>query len=1103
MTDRPFRLTPDTPTLARDLGNLVRVGPGFVHLDPRLYGHPTVERIRAAMRLGPGPELPELVSLFGDELAALPGAEMSPLDTPELRPRALWIARTVYGTREAVDVAVVVPPAGGQLLSGTVRLSVGMSGGRTRDMSVKLTDGVGRLRLPAMPPGAWAVKFEGAHDGVRFTVVESQSGLPLVAAWLHRHVRKVAAVSAVPRYICNYCVRLLSHDHPVAGKVAVSLTNPRLDHRVALSTVIADPWGVVRGSAELVGVGPFVLSFECEGVGGREARLTIPLPARGEDATLPDHSFVPQADRFLVFLPLQGKVALHEEKLPAIPAPVAVVVAADACRKERVHVVRPPRGGVEVAWDGTPGERVRITTGTSCKVLMAAWIGRVPGPFTALEDELRAELHGITSSLLKRQHMDSLFEACGGDDELQRLLEALAGAPERPRAGRFEGVEQDFGGVVAPLPVLGDDARLLRMEIVSVDGDALVQLPPAPGAGMLTVEVVVCGPDGGWASARVSHVVGPGFDVQWHLPAYVADGDSVVGRLVVRSDVDASLVRLTRNRRPVERTLEPDAAGEVARPAPLGVPLPRRARIGVALRPGLWVAEVECPRHGGAEQVIVPVSEPGRRRATVRRFRFVGPGEVARRADGDGPLRVLGSPRDEIDRVSRSVLDAPYRTCESLAAMCVATALRFAHGLGSHKRLGLLEELVEDLEALFEPGRGFAVRERHGPMDDALCELAARHLVRLEWVVREVLQPLAADSPEITAVVKLLGRAVHLGARAVRTLGLVLPPPPKTLRHADDAELLASMRPERTDIAAATARGRLKRRVSRMDVESIDPRAAARTHEGRRRSDRAFAACLLLRTGDQADIPVALEALSQAMGDSSRSFLPRGGGFGTEDAVALLLALHEVESESHGELRCVRSGQREESAEDERLSPEEATGDFDLVEVVSGACWVGWETTAFDDLTDPASPIPLSVFLRGQGQRTPATEFELGDLVEVHVGLGSPAQGHGYAHGDWVEVHLPPALIARERPLGDIERNVIVDDGGRRVRVELAGAHGAVIHARAVMATGTAEQPALQRWAAGVRNVYEAGRGCGRLGLDVAVFPKVPRKPGGLFGLFR
>jgi hypothetical protein len=1102
MSDAFVRLTPDTPTLARELGDLLRVGPGFVHIDPRIWRHDAVARIGAALRLQAPEALPELIPLYGAEPSLLPGAVLEPAVAPSVRPAALWTARTVYAADEAVDVAVLAPPIPGRAAGASVSVDVRMAGGRDRTMSVQLYDGVGRLRLPPMPPGAWSVALDGCGP-LRFTVQDRVAGLPLSAQWIHRQVRRVASVGDVPRHICAFSVLLHAYDHPVSGPVHMTVTNPRLDDQLPLGVVEADAWGVARGSAELVGVGPFVVGFECEGLGGRQARLTVPLPTKTADASLPDHSFVPSADRFLAFEPLRGAVEVHGDKLPPLEAPVAIIVAADACRRERVHVVRPPRAGVEVAWDGAPGEKVRITTGTAGKVLLTAWVGRGPGPHAALEENLRGQLSQITGELLARRHLVSVFEACGGAQAQTELLELLAGAPARPRAGRHAGVAQDLGGVVAPLPVWGDESHLLRMEIVTVDGDALVQLPPAPVTGLLTVEVAVCGPDGGWAASRIQHVVGPGFEVRWEVPAFLADGDPVTGRLVVTSDVDASLVRLTRDQRPVERTLESAAPGESARPAPLGVPLPRRARIGVGLRPGLWVAEVECPRHGGVQRAVAAVSEPGRRRATVRRFRVLEAGEVARRADGDGPLRVLASPRDEIERVSRSVLDAPYKTCESLAAMCIATAVRFAHGLGSRKRLGRLDEIVTTLEGLFEPGRGFAVRERHGPLDEGICEVAARHLVRLDWVVREVLAPRAPDEgPEFAALLRLLERAAALGTRAVRTLGLVLPPPPKTLRHADDAELLATMRPERMDIAAATARTRLKRRVSRMDVESIDPRAAARRHEGRSRSDRAFAARLLLRTGEAADVPIALEALTRALGDSSRSFLPAGGGFATEDAVALLLALHEVESASTGRVQVARSG-RVHREEPVSLEVADAIGgEFDEV-CAEETAWVAWETTAFDDLTDPAAPIQLSVHLRGADQRAPSTQFELGDLVEVHVGLGSPAQGQGYAHGDWVEVHLPPALIARSRPLGEVQRNVLVDDGGRRVRVELAGAHGAVIHTRAVLVTGSPQRPAVQRFAAGVRNVYDAHRGCGRLGLDITVFPRGEKKSGGLFGLFK
>jgi hypothetical protein len=383
-------------------------------------------------------------------------------------------------------------------------------------------------------------------------------------------------------------------------------------------------------------------------------------------------------------------------------------------------------------------------------------------------------------------------------------------------------------------------------------------------------------------------------------------------------------------------------------------------------------------------------------------------------------------------------------------------------------------------------------------MDDRICELAARHLVRLGVFLRDVLVPRSQDGgPELAAAVRLLERASQLGVRAVRTLGLVLPPPPDTLRHGDDAELLASLRPERLDIALATVRARLKRRASRMDTESIDPRAAARLDEGRARWDRACGARLLMRSQEPADLGTAREALAQALTDSHRSFLPDGGGFGTDDAVALLLALWELDVPSSGTVRLLS-----DTGEETTVSVEDA-GDceFDAAENIEGFCWVTWRARSLDDLTDPSAPIPFDVHLRAEGQR--ATRFSLGDFIEVHISLGDPARGHGYEHGDWIEVHLPPALMLRAHPLGDVEKTHIVDDGGRRIRVELAGAHGCVIHTRAVMATGDRVDPVAQRFAAGLRNVYDPQRGCGMTGLDVTVFPQRSPKGGGLLGLFR
>lgn len=696
------------------------------------------------------------------------------------------------------------------------------------------------------------------------------------------------------------------------------------------------------------------------------------------------------------------------------------------------------------------------------------------GALEALGQALLDHLRELLERLEPQAPLPTLFEAAGAEAALQDVLRALQGRPEPPRRPRAapRQLEED----APPLPVEGREVRPLLVRILAAEEPVELRLPSLPSEGRVQVQVIDLS-GGAWSLATSSLRCGAPVGVHWHLPAFVNPGDQAQGRLELRCWGQPAALWLSADGVPVPVTLRPDHPDGEPTPLEPGQRLPTRARLEFDAAPGRWSLVVAPWREGSDAPPPDPwihregvVSVAGRAIWLTRHVRCLQAGERAPRGLLR-PLQVLPDLEPLLRDYLRAIQAATWETCESLAAQVLGLAITLL--MGPEEPEAFYQSLMRAcsrLRALFVAGVGWSARDPAGPPDQRLGQAATRHLLRLG----SLLHRLEEHSPLHQRARVLLEGAVHMGQRAATLSGMVLPLPVESVHNADDADLLWRQRPERLAVAAATARARLKRRASARDLQEAP---IGRRSEPEARAERAFAARVLLETGEEADRALALEALALACQSSLRGPLAPLGGWSTMDSVAVALVLFEALERpwlrSAGLARLGDQPQAQE-LEEPRLK-------LHALEVIQGQAWITWEDWQEDDLSDPASLLPMQVFLHRRGSRTAETRFQIGDLLELDVDLGLPPQG-GARPGDWLEVHLPASLAPVPWPGLHAER------GGRLLRINMEGRQRLTLNLRAVSTTGAmGRQPAAQHFAVALRNMDDPRRGRGMLGLDVTV----------------
>jgi hypothetical protein len=682
-------------------------------------------------------------------------------------------------------------------------------------------------------------------------------------------------------------------------------------------------------------------------------------------------------------------------------------------------------------------------------------------------------LRGLLRVLGERQGFVSLFDAAGGEEALGRTLRELLGQPSGGARALSRPAGHALDEEAEPLQEAQGFSLCFLGVLEEAQGEAL-ELPPAPAAGRWVAQVLEAAPDG-WSSSSARLRVGAPVEVEWALPPFVDKGDWALGRLKVACwSARGASVRLRHEGQPVALTLSPWGLDEEARPWVEGEPVTARAWLEGLAQPGRWTLEVGPSDDEGVAWVREQrhVSEAGRAVWPVRRVRCLAPGDRTL-AQGEGERRVLRDLTPLAQGFARALLARGGDSCEGAAARLLAAGVGLAEGWDDPG--AWFDELLKALarlRALFVPGEGLSAYVPGGPQDPALGDAAMRLLLRAQAILPRLPQD---DSLQGKARVALEA-AVHVGQRVAIAAGAVLPPPVERLRDGDDAELLLRMRPDRAELAAVTARARLKRRASSRE-EAQGLAEQGRAGSSKRRAEQAWCARVLLETGDPLDVAAALQALGEACAGVSGAPLGHDGGAGVTDTAALLLVLFEV-----GRRPALTATGVVSTLDGQPCGWGEVARGGLLAH--AGHAWVVWDEPEPDDLTEPSSLIPLQVQLQRLGQRAPQTVFYVGEPLELGVDLGPLERGGGALAGDVLEVHLPACLAPVPGAALQMARE------GRLLRLPLEpGERRVTLALRSVSLTGAGAEAhrAAQHFAVGLRNLRDPKRGRGLVGLDVRV----------------
>jgi hypothetical protein len=523
------------------------------------------------------------------------------------------------------------------------------------------------------------------------------------------------------------------------------------------------------------------------------------------------------------------------------------------------------------------------------------------------------------------------------------------------------------------------------------------------------------------------------------LPAFVHRQDSAIGRVHAGAKSGRMRLRVT-----CDGVLVPlrDGARQLAAAETL---IGTQVVVSLEARPGEYRATVE-DLAGNSDQATGRVEEPGKLQSVARSLRFLESGQHLAQDEDSSilALRVLPG----LDRPLHSLIDATadyqHLCCEQTAAKIVAGCAMYALASSDGRRRRQAEAVilagVQREARMWLPGRGFKMYPNSDNQPHSyLGPLAARYLKQLTLLEQ------MEDSTRSPLLREAITQALKMADDALQAYQVAWPP-----AAAETCEEAYSVLRFGSGAARRKALDLVRRRSaggggSRVPVISD---VSFRNGGVLERSEAAYAAAALLRSGDPADRGKAwalADAVLQHIG-------PEGRLYSTVDSVAAIALL--------AELRTVGSRGVVE-VDGQRLTTTEAAAKDDIrtLVTVTGVTAVEVTRRIVEDWDQLRSTVALRVDLEKDGQSI--SQFRVGDGLDLHIEIDG-----GYRDGDLLWVCLPDAL---SWVLGGAQV--------KRFAVDLAGESEVHVPLAATGVTcDPAGQPAPQHFCVCLRNMFEEER---------------------------
>ncbi len=429
-------------------------------------------------------------------------------------------------------------------------------------------------------------------------------------------------------------------------------------------------------------------------------------------------------------------------------------------------------------------------------------------------------------------------------DHLASAISAPAGAPEM--AAQLTNVRLSFPEVV-------------HNSIVKVQGETHVEVKLGDSMTRYSIEAFALSPETlDWQRVETTLEATQQVYGELTVSPFVFPGDSVMGRLDVGTASGSAFVEVQHDGEKLplfSNTGRAIAADEL---------IPSGSVVRFSVRPGTITSIVRDARNGESDVNERYITEPGKLRHIVRTLRLLTPGKVVTLQDMEAlELR----PMPGLERPFQVFVEAaslyPYGCVEQTSTKLFAMYVGYITNRHDEKRTSEYEAAIvawhKRLVSMYLPQHGFCLYPPEagikGKPDTHYAPLAVKHLLDLP----------TAEQAEVrsSTLLTVLSKIRTMANDAANYYHIENPP--RTLNSCHDAYRVltsAATSQEKKDKAVAFVRSRLQEHSGTVSVVPGE-QSAVQVLFGQSvaaRQETAYAAAVLLKTGETADLSLALTA---------------------------------------------------------------------------------------------------------------------------------------------------------------------------------------------------------------------------------------------------
>ena len=425
--------------------------------------------------------------------------------------------------------------------------------------------------------------------------------------------------------------------------------------------------------------------------------------------------------------------------------------------------------------------------------------------------------------------------------------------------------------------------EVIHNSIVKVQGETQVEVKLGDSMTRYSIEAFALSPETlDWQRVETTLQATQPVYGELTISPFVFPGDPVMGRLDIGASSGSALVEVQHDGKVLPLF---SATGDTLAP---GIPIPSGSTIRFPVSPGTITSIVRDVQNGGSDVSERYVTEPGKLRHIVRTLRLLTPGEVVTLEDTDA-LELRAMPG--LERPFQVFVEAaslyPYGCVEQTSTKLFAMYVGYITNKHDEKVASEYEAAIvawhKRLVSMYLPQSGFCL---YPPQDGAeskpdthYAPLAVKHLLDLP----------SAEQSEVPSatLLSILSEIRMMANDAASYYGVENPP--RTVTTCHDAYRVLTSEATTQDVkdkAIAFVRSQLSTRngIVSVVVPEQHPQVAWLGSGVATRQETAYAAAVLLKMGETADLSLALAATNTI----TRQINAEGRLYSTVDTAACL-----------------------------------------------------------------------------------------------------------------------------------------------------------------------------------------------------------------------